>query len=230
MTSTVLAVATLHKISGIPDDAVQNTFVFGGLSTPPLNTELDNITTSITAFYNGTSPNQPIYTYLSSSLSTAANANTIAYYLLDGHLDGSPHGSPIRTDHWSLGGHSSSEPFPDEVAVVLSYHRNYGTDVEFGTGTRPRARDRGRVYIGPLSTSAGTTNLTTGEVFVTTAFITDLTDAAHQLTVFPSATPWVQWSRTKADTALVVGGWVDNAFDSQRRRSNQATVRTAWTA
>ena len=36
---------------------------------------------------------------------------------------------------------------------------------------------------------------------------------------------WVQLSRVAANTHVVTNGWVDNAFDTQRRRGEEADQR-----
>jgi hypothetical protein len=39
---------------------------------------------------------------------------------------------------------------------------------------------------------------------------------------------WSVWSRKNANTKLVTGGFVDNAFDTQRRRGEKASGRQTW--
>ena len=39
---------------------------------------------------------------------------------------------------------------------------------------------------------------------------------------------WVLWSRANNAMFNVVGGWVDNAFDTIRKRGNAPTARTTW--
>jgi len=40
---------------------------------------------------------------------------------------------------------------------------------------------------------------------------------------------WVVYSPTNGNTVNVDNGWVDNAFDTQRRRGLAVTARTNWT-
>lgn len=227
MASDVLAVATLSKKSMIPADGVQNTFVFHVPDTPPSSGTLDTLRDAIILFYNAShSPHFALSDYMSQSLSIASETNLITWYLLDGHLDGTPHGAPIRQDLWTLGS-TDSGSLPDEVAAVITYQRAYGSDVEFGPGVRPRARDRGRLYIGPFGPLALGQDSVTKEPFVAAALGPVLEEAALHL-ITDSSSMWSQWSRANATTAPVVGGWVDDAFDSQRRRGNKPTARVLW--
>jgi hypothetical protein len=41
---------------------------------------------------------------------------------------------------------------------------------------------------------------------------------------------WVVWSEADQDAGSVFDGWIDNAFDTQRRRGVQASSRTTWVA
>lgn len=220
-----LAVVTMQKDSGIPADAVQNTFAF---QTPlgATTAELNAIAAALTTFYNTTTGAGTVAAQLGKSLSTVAGVSTFEFYNLDGHLDGSPHGSPIRTDFWTLGA-VAANGLPDEVAICLSFHSAYGTDVEFAGGVRPRARDRGRIYLGPLGTGVMTEDATTNEINVATLTRQIIADSAARLRD-DATTTWSQWSRADAILNAVTTGWVDNAFDIQRRRGNAPTARISW--
>lgn len=224
MGAVTLTVVTLNKDSLVPRDAVQNTFAF---LTPlgAISTEITAIETALKDFYNTvTSTTHAVNEYLALDLSTAANANTFEHYNLDGHLDGSPHGSPIATGTWTLTA-TGAFNLPPELAICLTFHSAYGSDVEFGAGgSRPRARDRGRVYIGPLSTGAFSTSsppvVATNPLATIPAAAARLRDDAN--------TVWAQWSRAASEVNPVAAGWVDNAPDVQRRRGLVATARTSW--
>jgi hypothetical protein len=116
---------------------------------------------------------------------------------------------------------------------VLCYHADFGTDAEFGPGgaTRPRARDRGRVYIGPLSASGCISQeATTLRPFVSDNLRNTLIDAGRRLANFAGLpATWVVWSRKAAAVHNVVALSVDDAFDTQRRRGERPNVRTTWT-
>lgn len=116
-------------------------------------------------------------------------------------------------------------PLPLEVALCMSFE-NVVDDV-------PARNRRGRVYIGPLQDAmtedAGhlphPNNNLLNAVF---DFGTSLLDQS-----IASADPhvtWSVWSRVNAALHNVAGGWVDNEWDTQRRRGARATDRAFFTA
>src|SRR6476646_7509281 len=226
----VQAVVTMAKKSGIPADAVENTFNFAVAADNPTTTELNNIQSALTNFYNtshtfgGTSGT--LMSIFGNSINNGAATGTIKYYVVTGHLDGSPHGSPTRTDPFTPATTSLNEA-PNQLAVCLSFQSAYGSDVEFAPGSRPRARDRGRIYLGPVSLDILDQDSTTKEPFVLLAARNKVAGAAVALRDDANTT-WVVWSRANVVTHEVVSGWVDNAFDIVRRRRNKATIRGGW--
>lgn len=230
MTFNIHSIVRLGKVSSIPQDAVENSwsFISTAASDIALATALDDIDTKLIDFYTGVDGTfGGVNGFLGQSISTAAGAHTITHYDVTGHLSGTPAGSPIRTPTtWTTATIGAGNQ-ADELAACLSFHADYTTDVEFGVGTRPRARDRGRVYLGPLDTNAKSEDATTHEAFVSLAARNAFAAAAVRLGA--DADPgWAVWSRSNAAMSLVVGGWIDNAFDVQRRRGNKATSRTTF--
>lgn len=218
-----LAVVRLERKSGIPADTIQNTFAFataGGGTTAEFNA----IEAALDSFYNDEYAGNEINGSLSHALSDAGNRAHIDYYNITGHLDGTPHGAPLETRDFTLSTVGATA-MPQEVAVCLSFRGNYEADVEFGEGTRPRARDRGRIYVGPLATTVANVDGTTGECYVSESFRETLANAGDALRGDPD-TVWCVWSRKNETMIPVVQVWVDNGFDIQRRRGNQATART----
>lgn len=88
----------------------------------------------------------------------------------------------------------------------------------------PQARRRGRVYFGPLGGAAeasgrpGTTLLSAvvafGAALLSESNLADWT--------------WVVYSTVNNGGAPVTNGWVDNSFDTQRRRGLEWTARTTF--
>lgn len=228
--SEVLAVVCLAHKSGLPQDTMVNNFVFRTATTPPSTGEVDSIRDALIEFYNtgAGSPSHAVANALSTVVDRGTGVSLFKYYLLDGHLDGSAHGSPFRTDTWTIGSAVGTlTNFPSEVAVCLTYHTAYLTDPEFGTGgSRPRARDRGRIYLGPLRNQIALL-ATDNEPVLDPDWAQAFAAAASRL-VADTDTTWVQWSRKNVATNVVSSGWVDNAFDTQRRRGPDATSRLAW--
>lgn len=119
---------------------------------------------------------------------------------------------------------------PSEVAACLSY---YGV---FTSGVNKASR-RGRIYVGP--TVAAATTVSGGRVLWSSATLTAYANAMDALASSVGATNGVRMmtysptlhavSGIAIATSVVVGGWVDNAPDTQRRRGTDATTRTSWT-
>ncbi len=109
-----------------------------------------------------------------------------------------------------------SNPLPTEVAACLSY-----------VADRNLPRNRGRIYLGPLGTNALVTSA--GRVLVSPAFRTALRESAARLQgANGQSISWHLYSTVANQMKLITGGWVDDAFDTQRRRGTAPTVRETW--
>lgn len=107
---------------------------------------------------------------------------------------------------------------PSEVAACISYYA--GTNVP---------RKRGRVFIGPLSTAIlGSTGAGASDVLIDSSFVNTLKQAALNLLNTSENIEWTQYSRVANVMSAVTAGWVDNAFDIQRRRGAPGTIRETW--
>lgn len=221
-----LAVVTLAKKSGIPADAVQNTFAFERTALEPPVTAGAAIKAALDNFYNTAGAGgSSVGSQLAESLSTTADAGRIQVYDVTADLGGTAHGSPVYDQPFTLS-NTGVGSLPDEVAACLSFQSAYGADVEFGAGARPRARDRGRVFIGPLRAGAAVVDATTKEAFLAQTTRIAIAEAGGRLVNMGAG--WSVWSRRDAAFKTVISGWVDNAFDVQRRRGNEANLRTLW--
>lgn len=225
--SNMLASVVFSHRSGLVEDQVVNNFAFITAGTPATSGELSDISTVLESFYNdvhGAMTNS-LATYLAPSISRS-ELPQIRHFQLDGHLDGTAHGSPVRTDVLtSLDATGLSTGLPAEVACCLSFHASYGGDPEFSGTSRPRARDRGRIYFGPLISSLANTDGTTGRVKPAASLIGDLV-LAGQFLRDDADTRWCVWSRAAARLVDVTTVWVDDAWDTQRRRGEKATLKT----
>lgn len=173
--------------------------------------------------------------YLSATIDRTANAcSVLAYATLD--LDGStPLGSPVDSLNFTLTAAGAGSEFPREVATVLSFHADLtGVPVsETDPGppivvSRPQSRRRGRMYIGPVKSSAGAGD-TEGILRVAPAYRTDVTQAFNGLCDAVALTDALTvgvWSKADADVYPVVTAYIDNAWDTQRRRGLDPTART----
>jgi hypothetical protein len=133
----------------------------------------------------------------------------------------------VATLSWSFTPRTLIGGLPDEVACCLSY-RHFPYDA----GINPQSQ-RGRIYFGPLNPDAfeGSGG---GDEWNTpprpaTAFKNILAAAASDLEDANDAdNTWIVYSRVLDQGFAVTDGWIDNAFDTQRRRGVAATARTLW--
>lgn len=154
-----------------------------------------------------------IRTYMSAQL--AQNNHEITSYL---RADPTPRAPVLVTQH-NYTSDPAGTPMPPEVSICLSFQ----SDRESGVS---QARRRGRVYLGPFnSTILGTDGRTNG------TFRTAVVDFGQALLdASDAATDWAWfiWSTVDQDHSPVTNGWVDNEFDTQRRRGREYTLRTTF--
>lgn len=229
MTITIYRVqCILPSLSGLLKDAVVNDFtiqVDDAHPTLPLGAIEDFFNTPASG-----SAHSAAY-YINDSISRAADACKVRFYDITTHLDGSHAGPPVAESTFTLGASSGASALPDEVAIALSFHAYLFSIPEFDGSIRPRARRRGRIYLGPLNTTPIAVDSTSHNVFVSGPTITNLNaQAAALANALASGTTsyWGVWSKKDAAVRAVVGGWCDNRFDSQRRRMPDATTRVEW--
>jgi hypothetical protein len=252
MSDPVLLVATLPALSGIPADAFENTF-----AANPGTANDAALLAMIADFYNHANFTHPICDYLGGAVSRAANAATLRIYDIAAHLDGSPHGSPRSTQQFTINA-AAAEPatvenLPTQIACAISMHADLSALAEIGPTvatlptpdravdfgapathsgkTKPRARARGRVFLGPLTTLCAETDAGDGRVNVTAAAQADFAGAIVRLAdALLAVTGYLAvWSRRDAMLRQVTGGWVDDRFDTVRRRNEAAESRNTWT-
>jgi hypothetical protein len=202
--------------SGLPADQFVNTWYFLADSDKAVGPA--DINTALLDFFEGTSGQTfPVAYYLSDFLTMAVT--TKVYKMSDPHSQGPPkvQREPIVFVH-SYGGSHGHGSMPEEVAVCLSF-----------AGASPHtARRRGRVFLGPLSTAALGTNPDSEKSVVLGAMQSNIAVAAKRLSNHTNA-GWLVHSSMGGDNyAAVETGWVDNAFDTQRRRGPDATSRFTW--
>lgn len=125
---------------------------------------------------------------------------------------------PVVSTHTLMAYSATSglRDMPEEVAVVLSL-----------AGAPPvTGRRRGRLYIGPLNNDCATDASTSLPTRVTSGFRTLLATEAG--TLVDTDLGWSIWSPTSSTLVPIVGGFIDDAFDTQRRRGPVSTTRTLW--
>jgi hypothetical protein len=202
--------------SGLPGDQFVNTFYFIADSDKAVGPA--NISAALIDFYEATTGQTfPINYYLSDFLTQEMMVKV--YKMSDPHSPGPPkvQREPIVFLH-TYGGSHGHGSMPEEVAVCLS----------FSGATPHTARRRGRVYLGPLSTTVLGTDTSSEKSVVLGAMQSNIAIAAKRLANHTNA-GWLVRSSVGTDSyAAVETGWVDNAFDTQRRRGPDATSRFTW--
>lgn len=201
----------------IPADDIVNTFNFVGtadaVTMAPLAREM------VRAFYNDLASLQtePVKNYLSGELNPSA-----AQIKIYDHADPEPR-VPLYDGTLGVTGPApvGTGNLPAEVAIALSYLAEQESGV-------PAGRRRGRIYIGPLRSgasegSSATTTRPAGSA------LTNISRAAAELASGPIGCRWAVYSRRDEAFRQILNGYLDNAFDTQRRRGPDTTSRVAFT-
>jgi hypothetical protein len=216
------AIVSIPKDTTIPEDICQNVWHFDGDEATGA-TDVDyhsGVMTLLTTFY------QVVDQYFSAA---AASPATVKIYDMRDTKPRVPEyeGTIALTP-------DTAGLMPTEVALCLSYR------AEQVSGESP-ARRRGRIYLGPLSANVGA--LVSNDFRPTTAARGIIAGAAATLedgialASGVGSVKWAVYSPTihqqtgdiEAAFNDVVDGWVDDAFDTQRRRGPKATTRTTFT-
>lgn len=208
----------LQSTTGVPADNTVNTWKFSGGDGV---TDYDNVRDMLADFYTvppdteGSSGNSVAGFFPDELISTTALVR--AY-----NLEEDPPRVPVYESSFTIPSISPNPALPTEVALVLSYQGS----PESGT---PQARRRNRVYIGPFSTTA--LGATPGRP---SALLTEtMTGAARRLKEASDASvswEWVWHSPTTGGIGIIVGGWVDNSWDTQRRRGLDPSSRELFSS
>lgn len=216
----VIAQVVFPRTTGLPEDVVTNTFHFLKAPGTSFAVAAADAGDWLEDFYTGlTSPATtfPVGYFLNSTISRATPAKVNVY---DGSI---PEGSRTpATSTFTVPTGASSNALPDEVACCLSFRCS--------NTTIPFARQRGRVYIGPLNYDA-VAAVSAGDVRPDATFASRMLDAAERLADNAKGTSqfWGIYSQSSNAINRVEFCWVDNAFDVQRRRGAAPSSRVSRT-
>lgn len=122
--------------------------------------------------------------------------------------------APVVEATWNLGTTGTSTA-PTELAWCVSYEAPQQSG-------EPQARRRGRFYLGPLASTvmdATTGRFAAAKQDILGVAVQNLLDASQAATTWA----WAVYSRADAAAIEVVHAWVDNAYDTQRRRGLLST-------
>jgi hypothetical protein len=164
---------------------------------------------------------EPTYYYADHAL--GANATVKTY-----KIDTEARHEPLTTLTYDPPNRSSGDTaLPSEVAVVMSFRSTESPGL-------PPARRRGRIYLGPLNVAAiGVVGGTVVPARVHPTFVSAIIGKATILKAALTAAggSWVVHSATlmregsATPDHVVNAGYVDNAFDVQRRRGIASNLR-----
>lgn len=208
------AQVVLPGVSGLPEDVFVNTFHFSSASTG--EGAADVIRDHLVELYNTVPPapgSRSMAGDMSNVISRVANACKIKVYDL---ADAMPR-IPIERS-WTLGPSLSSAAteLPAELAVCASF---------FAGVNRPRFR--GRVYLGPWQLLISADAPTQQRAVIGSATVASVAAAFRRLIDKTANTQNLAVYSTVDNVArIVTGGWVDDAWDIQRRRGQTAQSRT----
>lgn len=196
--------STLYMTSGIPEDSVVNTLWVESTDSAEVTGEF--VPLVATALDNFRAHYPSTVRQLNHSIKTYAM------------VDPEPR-APIDDFVWSFTNAPTGNPAPPELALCLSFQ---GARIS----GEPQARRRGRIFVGPLDVGDIHTDGRPTSGLIDDVVLLGQSFLAASLSM--TGGRWVVWSPTDASSAEVTDGWVDNAFDIQRRRGVSPTVRTSW--
>lgn len=201
----ILAQVTIPYKTGIPEDVTVNTWSFEIADTNETNFS------QVGAFLN------TFYSAIDSYMSPVLDLDNVTVKAYD-RSDPEPR-TPFATGELALPVTNDGPVMPEEVAVCLSFRGVLASGA-------PPARRRGRVYLGPLSTQtivAGGNSRSR----VAGGFIEDVIEGyeAAWAELTTAGNVHEVWSPTDEVGRTVVQAWVDNEFDTQRRRGTASTNR-----
>lgn len=236
MPSIVHITTTLHCRSGMPADDVVNGFTFTGPGVTSVVAAAAKV--AVKAFWQD---GGHLCDLLAPSISRAAKISFKSYELSstsgaapDVRIPaGFGHPFDVSDEFFHTSGELSSVGLPQQIALCLSYRTDYGTSVEHeGAGPRPAERKRGRIFLGPWNDS--TSNNFSGPPDYQSApnhlLSLAIGHAGQALLGAAPAAIFGVWSRKDNLVRPVTQMWVDDRWDTQRRRDLLPDSRLAFDA
>lgn len=205
---------TLTMDTNVPGDSITSTTHWRNTSTP--TSDFDNVKDIIKDFYTLAASGQAaaVQSYLS------ADIGPVCYVKAYALADPTPR-APVYEGQFNISASSGTAGLPHEVALCVSFQ----ADREAGQRQNHR---RNRFYLGPFTEAANVP----GGVPEST-MVSDIQKAARTMLAAADNADvwnWVVWSPFRSEYYDLTNGWVDNAWDIQRRRGRAATTRNPFTA
>lgn len=196
----------LKTADAIPANYVTNSWCIEVNPDGALDT--DEVTVCLKDFYDD------MINFLPSVI--AQNGHEVKYTVLPGVKPN----YPFEEDVFNLVSAPTSDNLPTEVSLVMSFQ-----------GTRQagfsQKRRRGRIYFGPIRATGAAAGRPTSSL-ITALATAGATFKSNVEAITGGAHFWAVWSNVDQEAVQINNGWVDNAFDTQRRRGVQSTSRTTF--
>lgn len=194
---------TLHTEDANPANFITNTLYFdddedSGTNLPLIAAEVIEKYGDIDAFFS------PLL---------AEDGHDIEFYRMS---DPTPR-VPVYSDTWNFPGSLAVNTEPPEVALVLSFQGAKSSGVN-------QASRRGRIYLGPFGNSTDIDGRPSSTLINAVAGFGSTLLADSNLADWT----WVVFSPTLNGAVPVTNGWVDNSWDTQRRRGIEWTSRETY--
>jgi len=194
----------LKTADAIPANYVTNTLSFDMTNS---GTNFDAVTLNIKDFYD--------------AIASQLFPSTIERdgHIIKWYLHGGPQPNyPQAETGFNLAAVPAGDPYPPEVALCLSFQATRIPGQE-------QRRKQGRIYLGHCKETAGSGNRpsTTTRSTIATAAADFLTDVGTDSDGF-----WAVYSGSNGSSTEVNNGWVDDVWDTQRRRGLETTSKTLW--
>ena len=231
MAAKLTALVTFQGLSGIAKDQFENVFHFEDFSVGQSVHDAARATAAqLVEFYVTAAPLQAVGGFLSGVLQSAGS---IKVYNV---ADAKPR--PIIYQCQFLPGHAGAgNGMPEHVALCLSFY-----------SLRNIPKHRGRIYLGPLKDTGATGSVIAGGIRPASTLMDALANSGERLRqalpasvtngmtlqvvpdtgAVPTATNWSIYSVKDNAFRLVTAGWVDDEWDTQRRRRVRASARTSF--
>ncbi len=222
---TTRAVVTIARDTALPGDETTNTFHLRPIgSNKYQGGDLVQLQTFFSDFYNAVPPGAVVaIRALLSPVLTSVGMTLTLYDLEDPSMPGAPR-QPYAILPLTVAQPAGSAMAEEAAVAVTLVHKPE-------SGENPRNL-RGRLFIGPLNTSA--LEVITGRTRVSATARTTLTLAIKRLAeevggMAPVDSSLGIYSPTTNAYNALESGWVDDAFDTIRSRGPAPTARTTYT-
>lgn len=219
--SIIRAMAIFQGASQLPEDRFVNTFYFQSASDYATAAPL--AATAVDDFYSATTNPTQVHSIGAWMSPYVSELYEIRTYDMDEQIGDPPLPkvrtptifSETRTASTSAGG------LPEEIALCLTIR----------AAVPPNSpRRRGRLYLGPFANAAYVAGVYAAgaQSHPNASLVTDIQHAAERLALHTDVN-WHVFSHASGDQYFrVTNGWVDDAWDIQRRRGPASTSRGPW--